>query len=365
LWGPGYLSRRILKRMGREMPLRRGCSPEALTTPGDDDIRLARLVVQDDGRVASIEEKWRGIADGVPDDLASILAGGAQKSFRRRRHELASGRLDPKGYPARVLYWEFEMHELALQLVLGRFVSEEVERGAWTAADDDSLATNVLPNWKQYIAYERARCPRPNYETPATRTEGRLKGAVTRLGNEDPRYPGWYRIGYRERQEGRHDRWSRKAPERGAVVFSGALREGWSVVRSVFDEGAFEDWLKYIEPSGRVTGRRLASLVVASCWLGKNTMLAPTSTLRQTLGLSDGATSARLTLPPSAPEQIAFRSWRVRDPRSSDADRAWFIGCDVLMHPDLMLRLELLGDEIAQYDDVIALELPSDSNDDD
>lgn len=94
---------------------------------------------------------------------------------------------------------------------------------------------------------------------------------------------------------------------------------------------------------------------VASLKGGSNTALAPTSEFRGAVGLVEGAKGTRLSLSREAADQLAFGSWRVRDPRNWNTDCSWLVGCEVLAHPDLILRLELMTDDLAEC--VVAFEL--------
>lgn len=345
-WGMRMLARELLRRAGIPVPDATWDAP----TAGHSAIpatEVSRVLQMDHGeRIPRLAEVWAGLPVAVARRLQEILSGPAHKEEGKRRYRLAHGDHGDANPQTPTLLWETELFEAALHDVLNGVRTHLWATGEWAPGAEAALLPGVLPNLRIHLGLNASRVPRPAYPFPAKMQAG--SGPVMVLGDEEPRFAGWLRIGYVECQWVRDDPNRSNSPMRQITVHAGAIA-AFGLVKP--PPGAIPmkaadvpEWWSGTEgdppipPSG--IGGLLVGLDVVSDWLGFEGVLIPPAEALAGVPLTAPAVGEPLAWrDENGVPAIALRVWQVRSSEYGDAEPLACRGLDLLIRPDMYTRV--------------------------
>jgi hypothetical protein len=171
------------------------------------------------------------------------------------------------------------------------------------------------------------------------------------LGDDDPAYTGWVRLGIVERHYVRQADRSWAPPTEAVTVFAGAVAvlPGGEIPSGAlpFSESDASDWWDQKPPASAISPRLPLGPVIrltrVTDWLGDALALIPPIWLRSYLPLHSAAYGAPLVWTDmSMVPALVLRTWRVRNGEALFAQPAEYEGCDLIARPDIVERLHAL-----------------------
>jgi hypothetical protein len=171
------------------------------------------------------------------------------------------------------------------------------------------------------------------------------------LGDDDPAYTGWVRLGIVERHYVRQADRSWAPPTETVTLFAGAVAPALGEMipseAFPFSKGNPGDWWKPKPPPAVVAQRLplgpIIGLARATDWLGDALFLVPPIWLWSYLPLQPPVYGAPLVwADASMAPAVVLRTWRVRNGEALFAQPAEYEGADLIARPDVVERLHAL-----------------------
>ena len=168
------------------------------------------------------------------------------------------------------------------------------------------------------------------------------------LGDDDPIYAGWTRLGFVERWYRPDPARPHRPPVEEVTVLSGAVAVplGTTIPPEAFPfkDGDVDDWWCPDPPPTNFPLRfprgQLVRLAHASDWLGSALVLVPPAFLYGYLGLEPALYGGPLLWRDTKGNAaVALRTWWVRNPDALFTESAACEGADLIMRSDLVERV--------------------------
>lgn len=275
-----------------------------------------------DRRVGTLEQLVPGFANAFAGFAEEAARDDDRKERSRERSRLFYDRVLER-YPKHILYDYQEIKEELLHRTAGALLP------AREADVADDVAAFLSLRIERNIVHWFSRAPRPvNLARPTARTADRTPPAPI----DDPAYPGWYRIGYFERELLRSAELFRK-PTGEQIVMSGMqLHPGGSADR--------EACLLNGHRRQHGTSLFLAAMHAHHGPFGPTHVLLPAVEVMERFSLQPGAWTSPFVAHDKYGVAVAFRQWR-HEPLGDDLNREEPVlrGCELLLRPDLYRAL--------------------------
>jgi hypothetical protein len=282
--------------------------------PPDHVAALARI----DARVSTLEQLVPGFATTFASFAEEASSDENRKERSRERSGLFYDRVLER-YPKHILYDYQEIKEELLHRTAGALLPDRTSDAAGDVAAILSLRI------ERYIAHWFSRAPRPaNLERPTALTTGRTSPVPI----DDPVYPGWFRIGYYERELLRSTEIFRKITGEQIVMSGVQLHPGGSADR--------EACLVNGHRRQRGTSLFVAAMHAHHGPFGPVHLLLPAVEVMERFSLRPGAWAAPFVARDRRGVAVVFRQWR-QEPLGDDLNEEEPIlrGCELLLRPDL------------------------------
>jgi hypothetical protein len=279
--------------------------------------------------LASIDRRVETLEQLVP-DFAKSFAGFAEEAARdedrkersRERSRLFYDRVLER-YPKHILYDYQEIKEELLHRTAGTLLPDRTSEVA------EDVAAFLSLRIERNIVHWFSRAPRPaNLERPTARAADRTSPAPI----DDPAYPGWYRIGYFERELLRSTELFRKITGEQIVMSGMQLHPGGSADR--------EACLLNGHRRQHGTSLFLAATHAHHGPFGPTNVLLPAVEVMERFSLQPGAWTSPFVAHDDRGIAVAFRQWR-HEPLGDDLNEEEPVlrGCELLLRPDLYRAL--------------------------
>ncbi|HUP60780.1 MAG TPA: ATP-binding protein [Thermoanaerobaculia bacterium] len=286
--------------------------------PPDEVEALASI----DHRVDTLEQLVPGFAVTFASFAEEASHDEDRKARSRERSQLFYDRVLER-FPKHILYDHQEIKEELLHRTGGVCLPDRTNAGA------DDVAAFLSPRIERYVVHWFSRTARPaNLERPTARVAGRTAPAPI----DDPAYPGWYRIGYYEREFLRSTEIFRNITGEQIVMSGMQLHPGGSADR--------EACLLNGHVRQRGTSLFLAAMHVHHGPLGPVHLLLPAVEVMERFSLQPGAWTAPFVARDRHGTAMVYRQWR-HEPLGDDLEKEepLLCGCELLLRPDLYRSL--------------------------
>lgn len=293
-------------------------TPSEQSLPPDHVAALAGI----DERVSTLEQFVPGFATTFASLAEEASSDENRKERSRERSRLFYDRVLER-YPKHILYDYQEIKEEMLHRTAGALLPDRTN----DAADD--VAAILSLRIERYVVHWFSRAPRPaNLERPTARTAGRTSPVPI----DDPAYPGWFRIGYYERELLRSTSMFRKISGEQIAMSGLQLHPGGSADR--------EACLLNGHVRQRGTSLFLTAMHVHHGPFGPVHVLLPAAELMERFSLEPGAWIAPFVAHDRHGIAVVFRQWH-HEPLGDDLEQQEPVlrGCELLLRPDLYRSL--------------------------
>ena len=315
-FGVRIAAHELLDRIGE--PAVRSCSP-----PGRGiDAPVASEAVE---ALASIDPRFKTLEQLVPgfaEASARFADEVARDDERTERSRERSGMFYNRGlkrFPRHVFYDHEEIVEELLHRTAGALLLDRTNEAT------EDVATLLSPRIERGVAHWFSRAPRPaNLKRPSERTAGR----ISPLPVDDPMYPGWYRIGYYERELLRSSEMFRKITGEQIAICGVQLHPGGGANREAcLVTGGLRQ---------RGTSLFLTAMHAHRGPFGPVHLLLPSYELVERLRLVPGSWTQPFVARDDSGVAVAFRQWSL-EPLGEELneEEAVLRGCELLLRPDL------------------------------
>ncbi|MNS54546.1 hypothetical protein D3C72_873450 [compost metagenome] len=336
IWGHRELSRILLSRVGISLSDYQDSAQEEEEDPPEVEGFISLVKSKDAGRVERLAKIWSDFPLWLGQRLASLfMRSETNKERARSRYELAHGPNADEFPGTPVLKWDVELMETALHEVLNGLSANIHELEA--TDEKTSLLFEVLPRTAEHLGCLASRTVRPLYPSPQVATAG--CGDIPTLDGQDPRFAGWRRLAYFERQRLGDALRRRGSPQIVVTIFSGAIagpRDEMPPSIFPLPPGNPTDWwdprpclFSVLHYGPIVALKRLRT------WLGDHPILIPPIQLRTALNLKTPDLNAPLEWrDEQGNPAVALRTWHVRNRNALHTESIEYEGVDLIVRPD-------------------------------
>lgn len=280
-------------------------------------------------QLISVDDRAEALDNAVPtyaETFARFLDEASRDEERKERIRTRSRIfLDRvlQRYPENILYEQQEIIEEALHHTASALVLDGGTRNAENVAEFLSLRV------ERHVSHWYSRVPRPaSLPRPSERSAGRIAPAPI----DDPVHPGWYRIGYYERER------LREGKVLGNLV---GLRVAMTGVQLHPGGSANLAWC-LVSGNRRQRGTHiyLTAMHADKTAFGDVHLLLPTKELIARFALTPGSWQAPLVARDALGEALVFQQWHAES-LGTDLEREepMLRGCELLLRPDLYRSL--------------------------
>ncbi len=315
-------------------------------------------------RANTIKRVWPDFPSLVIQHFESIWQG---QSHASKRHQIRDGelmksaksRVHPHAPTTRCFWWHQEIYEASFQELLDNIDNHLVRQGLWAPESTLGLLQRVTSSIRLHTSLWNSRIPRPFLPLPrklyAVSSQEVELLATPNAVQENSVFNGWIRLAAIEEELGSDvTSYSEQYLSSSIRTLQGALiSRGPSDLPSAngypFIQGDPQDWFigsdDAIAQHGHLHPSRCGGIVgldEIQDTLGESWILSLSPQIAAWLGLSPGNWPKRLHLVDDSGDiGIVFRHWSVRSIGSGmDEQCPRFIGCELLMRPDLWDRLQ-------------------------
>lgn len=340
-----HLSSLLLKRAGLPGIITFPPAPPKPVFPSAKELAVT-LSLDGGRRVESLGKLWDELPGRTAAKMDQYWASETNKDRAKNRHRAAWSSTQ-RGIPqTRMLFWENELFDLALEEVSGPLDAILFAKGRRTERFMLQVLKVLLPDLEQYVPHWNSRVVRPPLEKPSEQRAG-----TTPIGPlvDSAEFNGWFRVALWECEmvsdETTYPTVKEKVEVFGGIVlnYSGRGSDGdvplGKGVREMWWPPAFSGKLSAV-PSNSP----LAGLMILGGRLGVHHVLGLPPVLSSQMTLRRSPASRLELVDSNGRVAVVYRQWRVR-PLGTDIDEETMAirGADLVISPETMERIQIIG----------------------
>lgn len=314
------------------------------------------LTLKDEGAILSLDTKERiKRIETFWTEFPSLVARRFQyiweksnyhKERARSRHK--SSQSVRQSFPStRLLFWENEIFETAINEIFTEYKEILWFRGEWSDEAESALAQIMLPSLKMHIAIEESRILRPNILKPRE-----LQNSISTLEpiKDEGIFNNWYRIAIYEKELLCDDSVLGEV-EGIQITYAGVVSELFKKDMEKclpLGVGEYDMWWKENSHMESTIIKNFTGRLVGFDWiedyLGTIPVLMLPDRITSHLSLKSDSWPGPLQLIDEAGNIAAVFRWWHTSPLGTDIDRESprLTGCQLLVRPDIFDKIESL-----------------------